>query len=329
MIHQGHLFNIDSEIRRMRCVKVRHDPHNVFPIGSKVLVDWESYDFADSMNKSALSEFDLDIGVKHELKVHGLFPSRHGMPAFSSSQINIENLKAVNGKRLYNMHYIKPMKQFDIGNMTSVINYVNRFGAITLKFMNHDAAAVFMACLRPILKMYIIACTFGSNWNHTSSEFFQYGRSHFYVTFIDIPYCIPIWNPKKVDGMGMLITLMSDTQNSGRHIVSFTMSILLSNYHENIFKVDGCTANPREYVNDDKIGTLLDMASKAKKYEDHYAGKYEEQDRARAKKAKAKAKSPYENKMTYRYTSGDAIRFGSSSTNYGSATTSTTYYTTS
>ncbi len=37
--HQGHIFNIGSNVDEMRCVRVRFDPNNVHPIGSKVLVN--------------------------------------------------------------------------------------------------------------------------------------------------------------------------------------------------------------------------------------------------------------------------------------------------
>ena len=328
--HQGHIFGIGSELSDMDCARVKYDPHNVHPIGSKVLVNREALNFIKGGSlinrEDKLRNHMLETGIPSiptEIETHGLFPARYNGGIFINSRIGVENLRVVNGNRLFNLHYIKPIEKFSMGTINYVIKYAKHWGAITLKFVGHQEAANFVNKLKAIFKLYNHYSSFGSNFQHTSSAFFKHATCKFYATFIDVSYCVPIWNPKKVDGMGLIISLVSDDtgQPNGMPLVAFNSAIMLTNYEENIFKVDGCVANPHENVGNDLIDMLLNMTTSAQKFEEYHMGK-KGKGKAKAKvKTKSVGDTIRNNDVSYRYLSTNSTYVGSSTAN--------TYYTTS
>jgi len=315
MIHQGHILNVDSTLREMRCVRVGHDHTGMFPLCSKGFVSATDLDNAlngrGSLIKHDAFKLGMDLdNMPNEVAVHAIFPARRGNQIYTTAGIDVKQLKVVNGKRVYNLHYIKPVPTFDLIDMDWIRNYVHQWGAITLKMSDLTTARRFIDSTKNIVSMYKYHSVFGSNTNHTDSEFFKMSPCSLYATFIDINYCVPIWNPKKVDGMGLLITLRHNDIHAGhRYLSAFETAIVMTNYQENVFKVDGCKANDVIMLGGGAHETMKQLVDYAKKYEEYNRGK------------KGKAKSEGEGQLNVeRY-----IKASKKKTNYGGYTNTATY----
>jgi len=61
------------------------------------------------------------------------------------------------------------------------------------------------------------------------------------VTLMDLPYCIPIYDSRRVDGVGLIFSLFypQSTEKKGSLRYHDLCAVLLSNYADNIFKIDG------------------------------------------------------------------------------------------
>jgi len=134
------------------------------------------------------------------------------------------------------------------------------------------------------------------------------------ITFMSLHDCISIFNPKRVDGMYMLINMYEKSKSRVSGMMSSIMrvGIVLSNYEDNIFVVDGVHILGRQSLVNKAITRLkkiIDVNMHIK-----------------TKKKKKKSGTKYDNSgATLSYTSSDRYRaFGTSSTtNYHYNTIST------
>lgn len=61
------------------------------------------------------------------------------------------------------------------------------------------------------------------------------------VTFMDLPYCIPIYDTRNMDGVGVMVSLFHPkaTERSGSFHHHCIYATVLSNFAENLYKIDG------------------------------------------------------------------------------------------
>jgi hypothetical protein len=93
------------------------------------------------------------------------------------------------------------------------------------------------------------ACTICSDSN----------ESDLFIVLYDIKDCIPIYNSRKTDGVGVHIvyTALDYFKNRGRIVHYFDSKFILSNYEDNIFVVDGVTLKVRKVVNSEYLSDHL------------------------------------------------------------------------
>lgn len=61
------------------------------------------------------------------------------------------------------------------------------------------------------------------------------------LSFIELPYCIPIYNANRVDGVGVIVSLIYQPSSIAMGGLNFRdmYGLVFSNYEDNVFKIDG------------------------------------------------------------------------------------------
>jgi hypothetical protein len=145
-------------------------------------------------------------------------------------------------------HKVFNVEAFEIGKMKRLLQYVQEFGSISFCIANERGQ---MLLPKQILKF---VKSFRYNSVHHFNSFLsrsKYGGTKFFsgeddaklsvISIFNILYCIPIFNTKYVDGIGLsynVITKNASLEYGQLHRLA-QLDILLSNYEENIFVIDG------------------------------------------------------------------------------------------
>jgi hypothetical protein len=235
-------------------------------INRKLLLN--TYKFADDAELvSALATgFDnlyLDIGspciidknlfnaVANDDLMPALFPFHHsigGNPNLITSAIR-KNITITSNNCIANNN-IRTISVFDFDKLKKLTKCVNDQGSVMFslftpcpfsaaKATGKSAVAFINGIHKNILAKY----------KYHSVSYIAYkkditpslGDLRYIIHFISVPNCVPILNYHKVDGIGMVFNIVSltDTLRKGYIETVFCLSIILSNYMENIFVVDG------------------------------------------------------------------------------------------
>jgi len=195
-------------------------------------------------------------------------------------------------------HRIITMPSFRRRVIDKILPDVKKCGVITA-IMNERSATAFVNGLVPLTKYYKYHSIFNCDQYLQSEE--RNIETIPIVSFFDIRHCIPIFNNRKVDGFGIIYeTVLPDaSKRSGELITSSSLCMVLSQFRENLFYVDGKEIHEkRRFISKEIVDSLLRaLGSKPKEKE----------------KSKAKAMDE-EPTIKVSFTSSAYIYYGNTST---------------
>lgn len=81
------------------------------------------------------------------------------------------------------------------------------------------------------------------------------------VSFLDIRHCIPIFNTRRVDGVGIIFrTILPLTSKKDKMLIEIAeMSVILSQFKENLFCIDGTDMCPHITITNELICKMIDV----------------------------------------------------------------------
>lgn len=192
--------------------------------------------------------------IKSEsVKVFSLFPSRSFINKMEDFSVVGESLVETTLKPLVETHRTISVDAFDCAKFERLKDYVKAMGGVT--FVVKEEAA--RKDLVNVLKF------FPKTFKYTSLfHYDKYGTKYLVgedddllgvISFFNLPYCIPLFNLKKVDGMGVSYCQAprKASEKANRLIRSYRIDIVLSNYMDNVFVIDGSDINPLNPVHGD------------------------------------------------------------------------------
>ncbi|TET61119.1 MAG: hypothetical protein E3J47_05795 [Candidatus Stahlbacteria bacterium] len=157
-------------------------------------------------------------------------------------------LKFVDKTPLCETHKVKNIDEFDYSQFSTIIKSVKEHGGVS--FISNKKAAGFsmMDSIKSIVREYKHSSLFHFN---TYGNRFLSGKNDnllSIISFFDFIHCIPLFNLKKVDGLGISFTqtLRKHSQLVGKQVNTFRVDIIVSNYSDNLFTIDGATID-QEY----------------------------------------------------------------------------------
>jgi hypothetical protein len=223
-----------------------------------------------------------EIGRNDKIKMLFPFPSVNvGMHPNYTCTIKRRHLIEHKGN-IFSNHIIRNLQQLHLndglpdgamqGDWKAIKRYVNTKGPITFRIKSHSNNLTALSTLRFLkdLKTLVDSYKYHSVTFHNSSNSYKNpGAMVYLVTFLGIKDCIPIFNPKRVDGVCVILTFISKTKITNTLNPIANTTLLLSNYQDNAFVIDGTWVSTPEALNPDTLGRLaklvtLNMTAKPK-----------------------------------------------------------------
>lgn len=207
-----------------------------------------------------------------EVRLLFAFPKDKGHPINEIYKSNKRNVVVTDDEPFINTHKIKMVSRFDWSKVESIQKYVENNGSLTLHISNYSAD-----CGGEIMGI-VMQEFFGemtenlfNKYKHNSVELFSCDDSYraatpvdlaHYITFLSLPNCIPIFNRKKVHGMGMIYRAVKSQHSLHTGAMGFAaqLAIILTNYPDNKYVVDGIAVGYFDPVHKDTIKRVKKLA---------------------------------------------------------------------
>jgi len=151
----------------------------------------------------------------------------------------------VNMKPLKKNHKVLTVDHFDFDKFVRLREYVQDVGGLSLVIEPSTGRNKLVDEIRKI----------GNTFNYKSLFYYSpkspqqlNGKDDRYIcvlTFLDLSYCVPIFNIRKVDGLGLSLsgTTVKASEHHGRLFRIFRADFIYSNFLDNIFVTDGVEVN--------------------------------------------------------------------------------------
>lgn len=196
------------------------------------------------------------------IRVFALFPPRSFINKMEDFTVVKESLVDTALKPLIKTHRTLSIDAFDCAKFDRLKAYVRDMGGITFVVKEKGARSD----LVNVLKFFPGEFKYTSLFHYT-----KYGTKYLLgkddnllgvISFFDLPYCIPLFNLKKVDGMGVSYCQAPRkiSEKSNGLVRSYRVDVILSNYADNIFVIDGSDINPLSPIHRDLYSELKGWA---------------------------------------------------------------------
>jgi len=207
----------------------------------------------------------LELESGHQaVRVLALMTPSQVSAGIESLNVMSKIVHPVNLKPLYKNHKVLTVSEFDIGKFERLMQFVRDVGGISLVISDKNGRENVADAVRKIQNLWNYTALFYYNaWGGKYLE----GKDDSYaclLTFLDLPYCIPLFNMHKIDGVGLSFCGFTKkaSLNYGCLHRTFKMDLIYSKYEENLFVVDGVDVNDREGLTDAHYQEAHKSASK-------------------------------------------------------------------
>lgn len=190
--------------------------------------------------------YPADDDVNRKITVVSLItPSQSSCGKSESAEVKGGIVAPVDLKPLCGNHKVVPIREFDFGKFPRLREFIRDVGGISLLIEPESGRRRMADVLSNITRSFKLFGMFYFNqWGSKHLED-ENDRYVCILTFLDLPYCIPVFNSRKVDGIGLSLsgaTINASIKYGRLHRV-FRTDFILSNYEDNAFVVDGVTIN--------------------------------------------------------------------------------------
>lgn len=186
------------------------------------------------------------------------FPPKQGINPGVYTEIYSENIYPLPQKNLIVGHKVKTINFFDTDKIHGIRDYVRENNAITFVLRDLREAASLFQNIPIVLSKYKYSTLFNQHGGISSKGAKEpIGEFITFASFVNINYCIPIFDHRKVDGMGVYCGFMHRNMNNTFSYTTNSMCFILSNYGENLFYTDGASIATRTEINTEVLKYML------------------------------------------------------------------------
>lgn len=263
MAEISHLYSLKRLKRTLAIDKIE----DAIPI----TISFDPDKYVPSGSPGIISKNNLLDDRKHELlRIVFPFPTRIGARPETYIEIGHRNLHQLPQKNLITNHKVKVIDTFERSKLSNIATYVSTNAAITFIIYNLVNAYNFWENISSLCSKYNHTVAFYHARKIKNSRKSIIDEFIPFISFIDLPYCIPVFDYRKVDGMGIYCGFMyrNTNEKDGKIETSIinTLSFVLSNYQENLLYLDGIKVNKPTKVHPDTIKYMLQIIDYEIKY---------------------------------------------------------------
>lgn len=226
-------------------VTISLDPNKYIPSGAPGIV-----------NKNRLLNTERPEGKS----VSVLFPfsPRAGATPGTCTKVHSKNIYQLPQKKLIVGHKVKEIDVFKTKRLRKIRDFVKDNAAITFALLDTTNASEFFSNIPNICSGYKYSTLF-YHYGEGLAGYMRNADDVFvsFVSFIDINYCIPIFDHRKVDGMGVHCGFMYNNKDGKGSVLIDVLCFVLSNHKENLFYTDGATVAVRSNISTDILKYMV------------------------------------------------------------------------
>ena len=207
---------------------------------------------------------EKDLGMLDcEVPVLFPFPSTTDKATIDISQALSNKLHRLPPKNLVHNHRIKTIDMFAHNKLQEVAKYVKEHASITFIFSDLTGTAAFISEIPYMCTNYEYTVPFSMRKEKkVETQSFPYEFIPF-VNFIDIPYCIPIFDSHKVGGIGVYCGFLY-LRADDKYVIRNSLYFILSNYEDNLLYVDGTKVRTEGVVQQAALTHMLEIINSEK-----------------------------------------------------------------
>lgn len=182
-----------------------------------------------------------------------LFPPRANIPV-SHQDLNLskEHFEITKLKPICRTYRTLEIEAFDVAKIKNINEYVKTMAGVSFVIKEKKYRQLLAKQLPHIFKPFKYSSLF--YYDRFNRKWLDGEDDDFLavISFVNLPYCVPIFNTKRVDGMGVSYCQAVRKGSEKRHnlLRSFRLDFVVSNYEENLFVIDGSIVNPVNLVSE-------------------------------------------------------------------------------
>jgi hypothetical protein len=189
---------------------------------------------------------DKDIRIeRNTTRVATLITPSQGSSGSVRSDVYNYLIKPVGLRPLYNNHKVITTSRFDLNKFNRLREFVRDVGGISIIVEYSEGKKSLAMDVRGLCRKFNYGSMF--YWNANAKHMLDGpdDKHICIVSIFDLPYCIPIFNVRKVDGIGLSVvgTTVATCLKNRRLVPAFATDLICSNYKDNVFVVDGARIN--------------------------------------------------------------------------------------
>jgi len=242
-----------------------------------------------------VSNLDMEGRHRPNTRIYTLMPPCQSGGSIETAQVNIQSISPVGLKPLYKNHKVLVVNEFEINKFNRLLEFIRDVGGISI-IVEYDGGRKKLAkSIAKLEKLFRYTSLF---YYGTWSDKFLWDENDKFVcilTFLDLPYCVPLFNMNKVDGVGLSFSgaTIRASKEYGHLHRTFKADFIYSNYEDNVFFVDGIAIN-----------SIRPPDSSVYKELDKYASKHLEIGRPDKRK---ESNRHYSNDAKYKLEAGESV----------------------
>jgi len=179
------------------------------------------------------------------IQAYVLMPPSQRAAGVEYAQVHMSAISPVGLKPLCKNHKVLTANRFDIGKFDRLLEFVRDVGGISLVIEYEEGRKAVAGSIRQIERIFGYSSLF--YYNSWTNKFLADKEDRFVcvLTLLDIPYCMPLFNMRKVDGIGLSLSgaVVKASKAQGYLHRTFRADFIYSNYEDNVFFMDGIAIN--------------------------------------------------------------------------------------
>ena len=151
-----------------------------------------------------------------------------------------ERLLTIRNECWIQKHEIRYVDELNNRDLKDIVDFVNLKNSITFMLQNEDNGIEFLEEFHKFVRTFRYNLLF-NYVNNGRIYLFEDEPLTTSITFLKMADCIPIFNSKKIEGVGVIVSILGErSSNEAKNkACSVEATFIVSNYKDNIFIVDG------------------------------------------------------------------------------------------
>jgi hypothetical protein len=181
-----------------------------------------------------------------------LFPARQGVQPECDLEVPKDCLQIIGLRPIMRRHRTLTVDGFDIGKLERLKDYVEEMDGISFVVKEYKYRRNIPGLLKQMTGYYKYSSLFQTGYYKGKYLDGEDDEVLAVISFFKLPYCVPIFNPKRVDGMAVSYceAIRKESERRSHLVKKLRVDLALTNYEDNLFVIDGVAVNQKNPFGD-------------------------------------------------------------------------------